>query len=114
MPSNDLTCEISGEAAVVDPGTRAALCEGEDGLPQLITTLLDKGVSNVLLDLHRVRSIDSLALAGIVQAHRSLTRRGGKLKIVNVGRRVRDLFEATRLASVFEIQDAKEAGSPLE
>jgi len=113
MPFGGLAFDIAGDVAVVDPSDRGSLCDGEEGLPQFIATLLEQGFSKVLLDLHRIEYIDSLALGGIVHAHRSVTRRGGKLRIVNVARRVRELFEQTRLASAFDIVGSRDVALRL-
>jgi anti-sigma B factor antagonist len=84
----------------------------EDGATLLCDTvqrLAREGQTRLVLDLGAAPYIDSTAMGEIVRGYTTVTRRGGALKLLNVGGRVRDLLMVTRLASIFEIFDSERA-----
>jgi anti-sigma B factor antagonist len=56
----------------------------------------------VVLDLTHVSYLDSSGLGAIVGLYVSAKREGGKLKLINLSPRVKELFSLTRLAPLFE------------
>lgn len=78
-----------GEAAGLLRATLAELCGG--------------GVSNVILNLEHVDSIDSTGLGALVVSFTSLSKLGGRLKLENLNRRNIELMLFTKLTTVFEI-----------
>jgi anti-sigma B factor antagonist len=61
------------------------------------------GPANVILNLREVEFIDSTGLGALVVGYTSLRKRGGRLKLENVGRRNVELLVFTKLTTVFEI-----------
>ena len=61
----------------------------------------------VILDLNRVRFVDSTALATILQGARELQRVGKRLLVVAASGPVRSLLEITGLAQSFELHDTR-------
>ena len=47
--------------------------------------------------------MDSMGLGSIVSLHASAKANGSDLKLVNLSKRVRELFRVTNLLSVFEV-----------
>lgn len=59
--------------------------------------------SAVVLDLARVSTIDASGLGVMLQLRKQAESRGIGFKLMNVSRFVRQVFEITRLDSVFEV-----------
>ena len=57
--------------------------------------------------------IDSAGLGEIVRTYTTVSRQGGKLKLLNLTKRIQDLLAITKLLTVFETYDS-EAGRHQE
>ena len=58
----------------------------------------------ILLDLSQVNYIDSSGIGAMVSVYLAANRQECELKVVNAQPRIRDLFEITKLSTVFENQ----------
>ena len=97
-----MTARLRGDIVVIDLAWTNGQC-GEDELSALILQLLDQGFRRYVLNFVRVPCLESAALGGLVRAHTSVTRRGGKLGLVDTYGRVKPLFEATGFAWTFDV-----------
>lgn len=59
--------------------------------------------SELVLDLARLRFVDSSGIGAILSCLRQLTARGGDLKLCGMSPQVRTVFELVRMHRVFEI-----------
>ena len=64
-------------------------------------------LKKVLLNLGEVSYVDSAGLGEIVQSYATVTKNGGKLKLLNVTKRIKDLLSITKLLTVFECHDSE-------
>lgn len=103
----ETTVRMRGDVAVLAINGRLGPND-EDDVPTLIAGLMDQGCLKFLLDLGRLRYIDSSGVARIVKARTVVTQKGGALKLFSMSPRIRDLFDMTRLSTVFEILDSEE------
>ncbi|HUO15940.1 MAG TPA: STAS domain-containing protein [Verrucomicrobiae bacterium] len=71
---------------------------------QTVKNLLDKNTEKILIDLHGVGYLDSAGLGELVRTYSSVRNGGGQAKVLNPSKRVHDLLQMTRLASVFDVQ----------
>ncbi len=94
-----------GDVTVIDVSGRITLGEGSSNLRDGIRALLSKGQKKVLLNLGDVSYIDSSGIGELVSAFTSVTNQGGRLKLLNLTKRVRDLLQITKLYTVFEVFD---------
>lgn len=69
-----------------------------------VRSLLRKNPRSLILDLARVRMVDSVGLGVLITAHNALRKKGVKLSVINVSGEVRDLFSAMRLDEHFDIE----------
>ena len=67
-----------------------------------VRALLDEGYREILLDVSRLKSFDSLLLAAIVQVYVSAVKRGATVKLLNSPKRLRELMAVTKLDRVIE------------
>ncbi len=98
-----MAVRYSGNVAILDLGGRLTLGEPAGSLRDLLKDLLSRQQKNILLNLADVTYIDSSGLGELVGGFATVSNRGGRLKLVNVQRRVHELMQITKLYSVFEI-----------
>ena len=91
-----------GEVTVLDLKGKMTLGEGDELLKDKINSLMNQGRSKILLNLEGVPYIDSAGLGEIVRTYTTVSRQGGKLKLLNLTKRIQDLLAITKLLTVFE------------
>ena len=70
-------------------------------------SLVFQGRNRVIVNLAEVPYIDSGGLGELIASFGSVTRAGGKMKLLNVSARNHDLLSITRLVTVFESFDSE-------
>jgi anti-sigma B factor antagonist len=99
-----------GDVSILDLSGRITLGEASAILRDEVRDLLSNGHIKVVLNLAEVSHIDSSGLGELVGAFATVGKAGGKLKLLNLQKRVRDLVQITKLYTVFEsFTDEKEA-----
>lgn len=79
-------------------------------LKETILHLIEQGEINIIIQLEKVRFIDSSGLGALLSGHKNAAAKSGRLALVNIQQQVLSMFELTRLNRVFEIYtDVKEA-----
>lgn len=73
-----------------------------DELRRDVKALFPK-TKRVVLDLTNVTQMDSMGLGAIVSLYASAKAAGCELKLINLSKRVREIFRVTNLLSVFEV-----------
>ncbi|HKB79121.1 MAG TPA: STAS domain-containing protein [Thermoanaerobaculia bacterium] len=81
----------------------------ETAFKRKIDELLEQGRVQLLVDLSAVRYVDSSGLGALVYALTETQNEGGQTKLLNAGPRIVKLLEITKLNSIFEIYDDREA-----
>lgn len=73
--------------------------------PQLDETLKESlsGVNDLTLDFGKLEYISSAGLRVLLAAHKTMSRQG-KMTVKNVGETVREVFDITGFADIFEIE----------
>lgn len=107
----DITKRVHERIVVLEvEGKLAGTISGGAGLSEMVLERLleDDGGSaadpqRVLLNLAGCTGADSLGIGELISLHVSLANRGGKLKLLHLPDRVRDLLQATQLIAMFEI-----------
>ena len=95
---------------IVDCRGRIDLGEGTVVLKDAVRELLSKGQTKILLNLGDVNYIDSSGIGELVSACTAVRKQGGDLKLLNLTKKVHDVFQITNLYDVFDVQD-DEAGA---
>ena len=96
------TRQVDG-VTVVDLRGRITLGEGSSTLRETVRDLVSKGQKNILLNLADVTYIDSSGIGELVSSYTSVSNQGGRLKLLNLQRKVHDLLQITKLYTVFEV-----------
>ncbi len=96
--------ELDG-VLVLDLEGRVVLGEESNALRERVKTLLSQGRKKILLNLEQVSHMDSTGLGTLVGSFTSARSQGGSLKLLNAGKRIRDLLILTKIITVFESFD---------
>jgi anti-sigma B factor antagonist len=99
---------MAGNVAIVKVTGDITLNKGGDVLiKDKVQSLLQQGHKNLVIDLAEVSYVDSAGLGELVQAYATTKNRGGALKLLNVGKRLKDLLVVTKLLTVFDTYDSE-------
>ena len=81
------------------------LCLGEDtrNIRDLVKDLVDGGQKSLVFDMAKLDYIDSAGIGALIGCFSSARSGGGNLKLLQVGKRVRDALTITKLLPVFEV-----------
>ena len=90
---------------VVDVSGRITLGEGCAQLREIVRGQLAKGNKKILLNLADVTYIDSSGIGELVSGYTAVSNQGGKLKLLNLTKKVHDLLQITKLYTVFDVYD---------
>ena len=99
----------SGDATILDMSGRITLGEGLGDLRDSIREALSGDRKNIILNLADVSYIDSSGLGQLIGSYATVTDRGGKMKLVNLQKKVSDLMQITKLLTVFETYNSESA-----
>jgi len=97
-----------GDVVIVEISGKITLGEGGDAiLKDKMRSLIQQGHKKLLLNLGEVSYVDSAGLGEIVQAYATVNKDGGKLKLLNITKRIKDLLSITKLLTVFDTFDSE-------
>jgi len=92
-----------GRVVVVDAVGRLTLSDSRTRLRDLIHVFCGNGHKQFLLNLAGVDFMDSDGMGELVRCYSVVRQRGGEMKLVQVSKKVQELLQITRLATLFEI-----------
>ncbi len=92
----------SGNVVILDLNGRITIGEETAALRDAIKEHLEVGKKNILLNLGEVSYIDSTGLGQFVGSFATVASRDGKLKLLNLQKRLQELMQITKLITVFE------------
>jgi anti-sigma B factor antagonist len=97
------------QLAILEP--KSALTGGKetDDLRTAARDLLDKGIRKLIIDLGEVEYINSPGIGALVSIHTTYTSAQGRMKLCNLGKRVKNVFVITKLITVIDSEDTREA-----
>ena len=96
------------DVVVLDLTGKLTIGEGDELLKERISNLVQQGHRHLLLNLEDVPYVDSAGLGEIVRAYTTVSRQGGKLKLVNLTKRITDLLAITKLLTVFDTYESED------
>ena len=104
-----------GSVVVLDLKGRLVLGEGDRLLKDKVNSLIFQGQRQIVLNLGGVSFMDSAGLGELVGVHATVTKAGGRIKVINLTKRVSDLLTITKVLTVFDVEDSEaEAVRSLE
>jgi len=97
--------DIDEGVTIVSLDGKLTIGGGDVELRETIKELLDDGVKKILIDLKRVKMMDSSGLGELVRVRASSTAADATVKLLHVEDKVAEVLEMTRLIGVFETFD---------
>jgi anti-sigma B factor antagonist len=98
------------DVSILDLHGKIQIGEGDEALRNAVARLVQAGKKKILLNLAEVPYVDSAGLGEIVRCYTTVSREGGRLKLVNLTKKLQDLLAITKLLTVFETYDSEEQG----
>jgi len=102
-PAPQLTLATFKEGDVATVHCTGKLVAGMAGMLQDEVRGLLPGSKRIVLDLTHLGYMDSSGLGSIIGMYVSVKRAGGRLEVINLSERVRELFSITNVLSLFEV-----------
>ena len=96
------------DVTVLDLQGKLLIGEGDEILREKINSLVEGGKTKILLNLAEVPYMDSAGLGEVVRCFTTVSRKDGKLKLLNLTKRLQDLLSITKLLTVFETFDTED------
>ncbi|MFN2370735.1 MAG: STAS domain-containing protein [Candidatus Krumholzibacteriia bacterium] len=81
-----------------------------EAFDEVLKTLIHEGSRNVIVNMEKVRWVNSTGLGILISGYTTLKKSGGELKLLKVSDRIENIFIVSKLYTVFEsYQDEDEA-----
>ncbi len=74
-------------------------------IDETFKTLLHEGVKNIVVNLEKVRWVNSTGLGILISGYTTVKKSGGELKLLKVSDRIENIFIVSKLYTVFESFD---------
>src|SRR6185295_394277 len=100
--------QVNG-VTILDLHGKILIGEGDDALREAVTKLVEgETTKNIVLNLADVPYVDSAGLGEIVRCYTTVSKKGGRLKLLNLTKKIQDLLSITKLLTVFETYDSED------
>ncbi len=109
--SFSINARKANDVVILDVSGRLTLGEPTAQLRDQVHKLVDEGNRKIVLNLSELQFMDSAGLGELVGAYTTVTRAGGKLKLLKVGGKPLGLLEMTKLITVFDIFEDEAAAA---
>lgn len=93
---------VGNGVVIVEPAGRLT-AETVAFFSHAISRRIERGRNRIILDLQNINYIDSAGLGAMVHAYTSCSLRGGRLVLVHVYGKNRELLRITKLLTVFDV-----------
>lgn len=98
----------AGDITILDIEGRIMFGDGEERFRDAVTRLIESGRVKLVLNMALVPYIDSAGISQLVRTFVTAGNRGGRMKLLHLTKRVRELLNITRLLTVFEAFESEE------
>jgi anti-sigma B factor antagonist len=107
-----------GPVIILDLQGKLVLGDGDDLLKDKINSLIFQGQQQIILNLGGVPYMDSAGLGQLIASTTAVASQGGRLRLLNVAKRVQDLLSIVKLLTVFDVYTSeadavKGSGGPV-
>ena len=100
--------EVNGVSVVALDG-RIVLGEESNSLREKLKTLIAEGKKKIVLNVDKVKYIDSAGLGTLISGHISAQKQGATLRLCNLGSKFHEMLQITKLVTVFDVYDTEAA-----
>jgi anti-sigma B factor antagonist len=96
-----------GDITIIDLQGNIMFEDGDIELRGAVTRVLDAGHKKVILNMAEVPYMDSAGLSELVRTFVAINKRGGRMALLDLTRKVNDLLTIAKLLTVFETFDSE-------
>ena len=96
-----------GTVTILNLEGRLTLTDQPGKLKEKISSLIFRGVRQIVLNLGELSFVDSSGLGELVACHTTAWRGGATVRLANTGRRLQDLLVLTKLLTIFDSYDSE-------
>ena len=93
------------DVTILEMTGKITIGEGSVQLRDAVSRLLDASRNRIILNLGGVTYMDSSGIGELVSRFTTTKNSGGKLKLLNLTKKIKDLLMITKLLTVFEIYE---------
>ncbi len=97
-----------GSVTILELSGRLTMGAASQELEEKLQSLISDGHLALLVDCSQVQKIDSQGINALVQGFISVEKRGGKLKLLNLPHKMREVLRITRVLQFVESFDDEE------
>ena len=94
--------QVYGDVVVLIPGGINIGDEEIDPLRERVKAIIGEGFLKIVLDLEKIRWVNSAGLGTMIASLTSLNNKGGDLRLAKISDRIQSLFLITQLVKVFK------------
>ena len=94
---------------ILDLTGKIIIGDGSRLLSAAVGRLIQSGERRIILNLAAATSVDSSGIGELVSRHTTTRNAGGRLILLNLPRKIRDLLTVTRLLDIFESYEDEES-----
>lgn len=98
-----------GDVKILDCSGKIVLGEGTMAIRNKVKDILQDGAKKIVLNLSEISYIDSSGIGELVSTYTSVVNNGGKLKLLNLTKKIHQLLTITKLLTIFDTYDSEEA-----
>ena len=76
-----------------------------ESFDEILKTLIHEGIKNFVVNLEKVRWVNSTGLGILISGYTTVKKSGGELKLLKVSDRIENIFIVSKLYTVFDSYD---------
>jgi anti-sigma B factor antagonist len=75
---------------------------------EVLRTIMHEGVHNFIINMEKVKWVNSTGLGILISGYTTVKRAGGELKLMKVAERIENIFIVSKLSTVFQAYETEE------
>lgn len=96
-----------GDITIIDLQGNIMFEDGDQELRGAVCRALESGHKSIVLNMGEVPYMDSAGLSELVRSYVAVGKRGGRIVLVDLTKKVNDLLTIAKLLTVFETYDSE-------
>lgn len=97
-----------GDITVLDVRGHIKFEDGDEEIRAAIARTLQSGGRRIVLNMAEVPYVDSAGLSELVRGYVAVRKAGGRMVLLDVGRKVHDLLTLANLLTIFQVSESEE------
>lgn len=97
-----------GDITIIDVRGHIMFEDGDQELRSAVARTLQAGGRKVILNMAEVPYVDSAGLSELVRSYVAIQKAGGRVVLLDVGRKVHELLTLANLLRIFKVVESEE------